>query len=156
MPLYRIISLTPKYGSVGGELYMFQPGDGSEGLPFQIKKVLFMRGMGPGDHRGGHAHDVTEEILVCLRGHCLVLLDDGRGNRAEVRLSRPDQALLLYPRVWRLVKEFAPETELLAVASHPYDERDYIRDRARFEKLAGQWNGDLGGSWRTRAQEAGG
>ena len=150
MNLYRIIQLTPKRGAVGGELYMFQPGEGPEALPFEIKKVLYIRNIRPGDRRGGHAHDLTEEVLVCLRGACTVEMDDGLGRTAQVRLDRPDHGLLLYPRIWRVVRDFEPGTELLAIAGYPYNEQDYIRDRTKFEEKARGWRGDLGGSWKAK------
>jgi hypothetical protein len=144
--LYRLIDLVEKHGNVGGTLIMFQPGTTPDGLPFTIEKVLYMTDIRAGDVRGGHAHFATEELLVCLRGACTVELDDGCGRRESVRIDRRDRALLLYPHVWRVLRDFAPDTELLAVAGRAYDERDYIRDRARFEELAPGWQGRLGGS----------
>lgn len=144
--LFRIIGLAEKPGSVGGALIMFQPGTRPDGLPFEIKKVLYMTDIREDHVRGGHAHFETEEILVCLRGACTVDLDDGCGRRESVLLDRRDRALLLYPHVWRVVRDFAPGTELLAVAGLAYDEKDYIRSRARFEELAPGWGGSLGGS----------
>lgn len=141
--IYRIIDLIEKHGNVGGSLIMFQPGERPDALPFMIKKVLFMTDMQPDDVRGGHAHHETEEVLVCLRGACTVDVDDGLGRRGTVRLDRRDRALLLYPHVWRVVRSFAPDTELLVVAGHEYDESDYIRDRLRFEALALKWGGRL-------------
>lgn len=144
--LHRMVNLSEKRGTVGGALIMFQPGTTSEALPFEIKKVLYMTDIRAGDVRGGHAHFETEEVLVCLHGACTVDLDDGCGRRESVRLSGRDRAILLHPRLWRVVRDFAPGTDLLAVAGHAYDERDYIRDRARFEALAADWKGELGGS----------
>ena len=137
--LYRLIPLAEKQGSVGGALIMFQPGTTPDGLPFEIRKVLYMTDIRAGDVRGGHAHHETEEVLVCLHGACTVDLDDGRGRKESVRLDRRDQALLLYPHLWRVVRDFAPGTELLAVAGRGYDEKDYIRDRTEFERMAPQW-----------------
>ena len=144
--IYRLIELAEKHGNVGGALLMFQPGTTPDGLPFEIKKVLYMTDIREDHVRGGHAHFATEEVLVCLRGACTVDLDDGCGRRESVRLDRRDRALLLHPHVWRVVRDFAPGTDLLAVAGHAYDERDYIRERARFDSLAAAWKGGLGGS----------
>lgn len=55
------------------------------------------------------------------------------------------EALLLYPRVWRTFYDFEPGTVLLVVANMKYDEADYIRDRAEFERLSKDWK-TLGGS----------
>jgi hypothetical protein len=55
------------------------------------------------------------------------------------------QALLLFPHVWRVMRDFEPGTTLMVVANIKYDEADYIRDRAEFERISKGWN-DLGGS----------
>ena len=130
--LYQVIELVEKHGNVGGSLLMFQPGATPEALPFAIRKVLFMSDIRTDDVRGRHAHFKTQEILVCLQGGCTVDVEDGRGRRATVRLTRKSQALLLHPYVWRTVRGFAEGTLLLAIADTEYDERDYIRDHARF------------------------
>ncbi|VGO12161.1 TDP-4-oxo-6-deoxy-alpha-D-glucose-3,4-oxoisomerase [Pontiella desulfatans] len=59
--------------------------------------------------------------------------------------SDTQPALLLYPHVWRTFYDFEPGTVLLVVANITYDEKDYIRDRAEFERIAKTWAG-LGGS----------
>lgn len=136
MSLYRLIRFVEKHGNVGGTLIMFQPGAAPDGLPFEIRKVLYMTDIRPGDVRGGHAHYETEEVLVCLRGACTVDLDDGQGRRETVRLDRRDVGLYLPPRAWRVVRDFEPATELLALASMAYDEADYIRRRETFDEMA--------------------
>ena len=138
-------------------------------LPFEIGKVLVMSDIRTDDVRGNHAHYKTEEILVALTGGCTVEVDDGRGSRESVRLSASPEAggrrtedgsqssvvssqssdikeaLLLYPHVWRVMRDFEPGTTLMVVANMKYDETDYIRDRSEFERLAATWSG-LGGS----------
>jgi len=138
---YRLVEFGRKRGMAGGSLIMFQPGPGEGALPFPIRKVLFISDLRPEDVRGNHAHHQTQEVLVCLQGACTVALDDGRGRTAEVRLCRKDEALLLYPHVWRSVRAFAEGTLLLAIADQEYDEQDYIRDRAAFEAKARVWAG---------------
>lgn len=144
--LYRIIEFTARHGNCGGSLVQFQPGNGPENaLPFSIAKVLYMTDIAPDDVRGRHAHHQTQEIAVCLEGACTFELDDGRGATARVRLDRTDQAILLPPHVWRVYRDFAPRTKMLVIADTPYDEADYIRDRAEFERLArGTWSEEHG------------
>jgi|GEM_PF-2007378 len=57
------------------------------------------------------------------------------------------KALLLFPHVWRTMRDFEPGTTLMVVANIKYDEADYIRDRAEFEQVAKEWS-NLGGSSR--------
>jgi uncharacterized cupin superfamily protein len=109
-----------------------------------------MYGIKTGDVRGMHAHYKTEEIFTVLQGGCTVVMDDGKGCVEEVRLTAKTsggmkEALLLYPHVWRTVKEFEPDTRLLAVANRTHDETDYIRDYSSFLQIAKAWKG-LGGS----------
>ncbi len=134
--LYRWIPLVEHRGRSGGTLIMLQPGPRTDAIPFQIRKVLYITDLQPGHVRGGHAHLGTEEVLVCLRGACTVELDNGRGQTAVVRLDRRDRGLYLPPRVWRVVHDFEPATDLLALASMEYDESDYIRSREAFETMA--------------------
>ena len=161
--LYKIIPFNVKHGSCDGSLVQFQQGDELENaLPFSIGKVLVSSDMQPDDVRGNHAHYETEEIVVALSGGCTFELEDGRGTRERVRLGSGDsvlgpgnqqpatsgqeiKALLLYPHIWRTFYDFEPNTVLLVVANMKYDEADYIRDRAEFERIAHTWTG-LGGS----------
>lgn len=163
--LYKIIPFNVKHGNCGGSLVQFQEGqDPENALPFSIGKVLVSSGMQPGDVRGNHAHYETEEIVVALSGGCTFELDDGKGCTKTVRLASGNlalgtsnqqlatsnqedikEALLLYPHIWRTFYDFEPGTVLLIVANVKYDETDYIRDRAEFERIAQTWSG-LGGS----------
>jgi len=61
------------------------------------------------------------------------------------RSSDIKEALLLYPHIWRTFYDFEPGTVLLVVANIKYDEVDYIRDRAEFERISKGWK-NLGGS----------
>jgi hypothetical protein len=69
------------------------------------------------------------------------------GTRSSVLSSQSSEikALLLFPHIWRTMRDFEPGTTLMVVANIKYDEADYIRDRAEFERVAKEWNG-LGGS----------
>ena len=150
--LYRIIPFDVKHGNCGGSLVQFQQGAaGQNSLPFSIGKVLVMSDIRTDDVRGNHAHYATEEILVALTGGCVVDLDNGKGVRDSVRLtsqsaiSNQQSALLLYPHIWRVMRDFEPGTTLMVIANIKYDEADYIRDRAEFERVSMDWE-TFGGS----------
>ena len=55
------------------------------------------------------------------------------------------EALLLYPHIWRVMRDFEPGTTLMVIANIKYDEKDYIRGRTEFELVSKGWKG-LGGS----------
>jgi len=123
---YKIIEF-PCSDTKNGILYMYQTvKDNPESVPFEIKKVLFIRDMKPSDLRGGHTHHKTHQLLFCISGECKVDLDNGR-NKITITLNKPNVGLLLYPYVWHVMHSFSNDTMLLVIADNIYDEKDYIR-----------------------------
>jgi len=103
-------------------------------LPFEIKRVLVMRGMKEADLRGGHTHHTTNQILFAVAGSCTVELDNGH-EKTEVQLDAFNKGVWLKPYVWHVMKSYAPDTVLLVLADTEYNEADYIRDYDEFLKL---------------------
>lgn len=123
----------PFFDTHNGLLCMFQGHDveAENKLPFVIKRVLVMKDMKPRDARGGHTHHKTRQVLVAISGSCIVELDNGK-HTEQLRLDAFNQALLLEPYVWHVMKDFTPNTILLVLADTAYDEKDYIRDYQEF------------------------
>lgn len=71
--------------------------------------------------RGGHLHPAggKREIMVALSGTVLVSLHTAEGICPEVRLDRPDTALLVPNDVWHAVR-LSPGAILLSIASTRY------------------------------------
>ncbi len=107
----------------------------SHDIGFPVRRVYYIYGTEAGVSRGGHAHRDLEQLAICVAGSCVFLLDDG-ARREEVRLDRPNVGLRISSMIWREMHDFSPDCVLLVLASHPYDEADYIRDRAAFLSLA--------------------
>ena len=84
--------------------------------------------------RGEHAHKRLHELLICLKGSCAVMVDDGT-YRDEVVLDSPTTALHVPPGLWRVHYKYSPDAILLSLCSDPYDANDYIRDYNDFLKL---------------------
>jgi hypothetical protein len=74
------------------------------------------------------------QFLVCVRGSCAIVVDDG-GRRAEVALDRPNLGLLLPPMIWSTQYKYSADAVLLVFASEHYDAQDYIRDYAEYRRL---------------------
>jgi len=68
-------------------------------------------------------------------------------NQQPATSSQADTkaAVLLYPHVWRVMRDFEPNTTLMVVANIKYDEADYIRDRVEFERISKHWKTLRGG-----------
>ena len=100
-------------------------------LPFSPKRYFAIYDVPSAKLRGEHAHRACHQFLICLKGACRALLDDGE-NRQEVLLSRPDVGLYLPPMIWGTQYDYTRDAVLLVFASHAYDNADYIRDYETF------------------------
>ncbi len=130
--------------------YMFQPHGDDRGMlvafeegidiPFEIKRVYFMYDTKPGVRRGFHAHKNLKQILVCVKGSCKVLMDDGKEKKI-VHLERPYEGLYIENDIWREMYDFSEDAVLMVFASDFYNEEDYIRDYDEFLKFIGYEGG---------------
>ena len=100
-------------------------------IPFEIKRVYYLYDTKKDVRRGGHAHKVLEQILVCIHGSCKVLLDNGLEKKV-VSLEKPYEGLYISNDIWREMYDFSSDAVLLVLASNYYDESDYIRDYKLF------------------------
>ncbi|MCC6356420.1 MAG: FdtA/QdtA family cupin domain-containing protein [Verrucomicrobiae bacterium] len=125
--LIRLRSVPHRFG----ELVVAEGGP----LPFEPRRTYFVHGIPAGATRGGHAHRRTREAIIPLRGSFRVSVARPGGSAEVFRLSDPRAALLIPAHRWVVLDEFSDGASFLVVASEPYDEADYIRDRAAFEGL---------------------
>lgn len=103
-------------------------------LPFDVCRVFYIYDIPGGKSRGEHAHVECHQFLVAAGGSFRVRLDDT--SRAEtVELRRPDYGLHIPPGIWAGERDFSSGAVCLVLASHPYDEDDYIRDYDAYEEF---------------------
>ena len=100
-------------------------------ISFDIKRIYYLYDIPGGGSRGGHAHRELRQLIIAASSSFNVLLDDGV-NKKIVTLNRPDYALLIVPGIWRELFEFSSGSICLVMASHKYDENDYIRNYEDF------------------------
>lgn len=86
-----------------------------------------------GTTRGGHAHHLCHQFLISMAGGFEVTLDDGKQKRV-ICLKEPDQGLHVPPGIWVDLLSLEPASILVVLASHGYDESDYIRQYEVFLK----------------------
>ncbi len=122
-------------GVRGDERGLLVPIESGKSVPFDIKRAYYLYRTLPGVRRGLHAHRHLQQIAFAVSGVCSFLLDDGRWQE-NVRLDRPERGLLIEPMVWHEMYDFSEDCVLLVLASDHYDEADYIRSRADFDRLA--------------------
>ncbi len=100
-------------------------------VPFGIARVYWTYDIPSGEYRGGHAHKTCEEMIVAVSGSFNVTLDDGT-ERKTYHLNHPYQGLYVGTGVWRTLDDFSSGAVCLVLASHLFDEEDYIREYDEF------------------------
>lgn len=100
-------------------------------IPFPVKRYFLVFDVPSAETRGEHAHVTCHQFLICVKGRCSVVGDDGV-NRQEFILQRPNIGLYLRPMVWSIHYKYSPDAVLLVFASEHYDADDYIRDYDQF------------------------
>lgn len=108
--------------------------EGQQNIPFNIQRIYYLYDIPGGESRGGHAHKELHQLLVAASGSFEVLLDDGT-NKKIIRLNRPNYGLLIVPGIWRELFEFSSGSICMVLASHKYEENDYIREYNDFKNL---------------------
>lgn len=102
-------------------------------IPFIPNRYFLVFDVPGKEIRGEHAHRICHQFLICVRGSCTVMADDGV-HRAEVLLNSPDGGIYLPPMIWGVQYKYSEDAVLLVFASHHYDETDYIRSYSEFLK----------------------
>lgn len=110
-------------------------GEYGKHIPFMPQRFFVVYDVPSRETRGEHAHRECHQFLVCIRGSCAVVADDGR-HREEFTLDDPGTGIYLPPMTWGIQYRYTPDAALLVFASHPYDADDYIRDYDEFRRLS--------------------
>ncbi len=103
-------------------------------VPFDISRVYYLYDVPGGEERGGHAHKELHQLIIAANGSFDVVLDDGK-NKRIVTLNRPYQGLKIVPGIWRELVNFSSGSNCLVLASHRYEEDDYVRDYKEFRRM---------------------
>ena len=120
----------PKIENRSGNLTSIQ---NSIEIPFDIKRIFYLYDIPGGKDRGAHAHLECHQFLIAGSGSFDVLLDDGKSKKL-VTLNQPYKGLHIPPGIWASEINFSSGSICLVLASHKYDEHDYIREYDKFLK----------------------
>ena len=122
--IHRMPTITDIRGSLSFAEY-------GQFLPFIVKRYFLVYDVPNREVRGEHAHKELHQFLVCVKGSCSVVVDDGF-TREEVSLNHPSVGLHVPPMVWGVQYKYSSDAVLLVFASELYDKDDYIRNYEDF------------------------
>ncbi len=118
------------FGDERGKLVVIE---GSQSIPFEIKRVFYIYGSDATVVRGQHANRESEFVLVNVAGTSKVRITDGK-EEVIVSLDRPMMGVYIPRMVWKDMYDFSEDSVLLVLASTHYDGSEYIRDYDEYLK----------------------
>lgn len=123
--------MLPKIDDERGNLSFIE---GSNHIPFDIKRTYLIYDVPGGAIRGGHAFREQHEFIVALSGSFTIRLHNGI-QEETFTLNRSYYGLYIPHMVWRTLENFSTNSLCLVLASTMYHPQDYIRDFEEFLNL---------------------
>lgn len=105
--------------------------EGGSHVPFTIARTFTVSQVPAGAQRGGHAHKAQHQFLLAVQGRIEVVADDG-AHQTRITLTPDGDALHVPPGLWLDLTFTEAHSVLMVQCDKPYDEADYLRDRAAF------------------------
>ena len=100
-------------------------------IPFEVKRVYWIKDIPEQQVRGDHAHKIEEQVIICLNGKAQIMLESKEGELFECELSKSNEGLYI-PAMWWSKMIFSQDATLLGLSSREFTEEDYIRKRQDF------------------------
>ncbi len=125
------IHTLPMFTDIRGDLSV---GEFVKDIPFTPKRYFMVFHVPSQETRGEHAHKCCHQFLICVKGSCSIVADNGK-NRQEFLLNHPQIGLYLPPMIWGIEYKYSHDAVLLVFASDEYDPNDYIRDYNQYLSL---------------------
>jgi hypothetical protein len=96
-------------------------------IEFQPKRIYWISNVPVGNTRGNHAHKELNQLVWALSGS--VVLDVYAGESVtSYELNSNSSAVQLRPGLWRVLRNFSPDANVLVLCDRRFEESDYIRD----------------------------
>lgn len=101
-------------------------------IDWEPKRIYYVTGAVK--DRGGHAVKGEKKIYICAQGTITARLHDGK-EWTEIKLTGPDDGILVEDLVYRVFKDFSEGAVLVAVSNMNYEKDKYIYDFDEFVKV---------------------
>lgn len=96
-------------------------------IPFDIKRIFWVRDVTVDAHRGQHATKQTRLVLIAVTGSCDVEVRDADSEQVY-RLDNPTKGLYIDKMLWRTMKNFSEHCVVEAICDHTYAGSDETYD----------------------------
>jgi UDP-2-acetamido-3-amino-2,3-dideoxy-glucuronate N-acetyltransferase len=106
-------------------------------IPFIPRRYFLVFDVPSEKTRGQHAHKKCHQFLICIKGKCAVVADNG-SKRQEFQLDSSAVGIYLPPMTWGTQYKYSDDAILLVFASDYYCSEDYIRNYDEFIGLLGK------------------
>ena len=103
-----------------------------EDIPFIIKRVFVI--FHQKGSRGNHAHKITHQFLVCLKGSAKAKIINKYTENYFI-LNDKCKSLYVPPMTWLELSDINAGSIIMVFASEAYEEKDYINNFDEFVKL---------------------
>ena len=120
----------PKIQNRSGNITVLENG---HNMPFETKRIFYLYDIPGGESRGAHAHKECHQFIIATSGSFEVKLEDGK-DKQIIQLNQPYKGLHIPPGIWASEINFSGGAICLVLASHTYNEKDYIRNYSEFKK----------------------
>lgn len=104
-------------------------------LGFPLKRIYYIYDVNNNITRGYHSHRELDQLLIAVSGSLKVRIKTPFSEEIHT-LDDPAKGLYIGPMIWREMFDFSDDAVLLVLASHEYDESDYIRNYDQYETEA--------------------
>jgi hypothetical protein len=105
--------------------------EGTQTIPFDIKRVFYMHDVLKGADRGGHAHRDTDQLAVAVHGSLKIMVSNGHQSRTVV-LDSPSWGIFLPRLTWTHLTDFSEGAVCMVLANTHYDRSKSIRSWPEF------------------------
>ena len=108
--------------------------EGSDIIPFDIKRIFWIYGVDRHKTRGGHSHGTCTEAIFPVKGKFDITITDGT-NKASITLDDPSCGILIPAGIWCELDKFSTDAVCMVAASQHYDAEGYTNNYNEYLKL---------------------
>ena len=98
--------------------------EGSNHVPFDIKRIFYLYDVPGGASRAGHALKTCHQFVIAASGSFDIIVDDG-ATKQRFPLNRSYYGLYIPPLFWREIENFSSNSVCTVLASECYNPNDY-------------------------------